>query len=58
VDGTTDEALILKWRSRTTTIADIEAGDVQVATSHAWAEFKAALKPEDEIWYFCSPGPL
>jgi hypothetical protein len=53
----TDVNLILKWRTRKITVAEVEATKDFPKASKEWAAFKAEMKEGDELWYFRSPGP-
>jgi len=58
-DSFSDEALIIRWRQKKITIADIEAEtQVELAVNREdqiWKFFKELVKPGDDIWSFKSP---
>ena len=58
IDSITDEYLVLKWRSKRVSLSEIESGKDFSKASKEWRNFAAKFKQGDEVWYFCSPGPL
>jgi uncharacterized protein YceK len=53
-----DEDMISRWKIQIVTIADVEAGRTKFdkPSGRGWGKFKAGIRSEDELWYFCSPG--
>ena len=56
-EAISDEALITRWRDKQLTLSQIESVDGASNGSLEWNRFKAKMKPGDELWHFCSPGP-
>ena len=52
-----DEALLLCWRDKRVTVAEIESGQDSPKKDPGWQRFQGVLKPGDELWHFRSPGP-
>lgn len=52
-----DETLVIRWRDRQITTSQVEAGSESPRGSGEWKKFKGKIKPGDELWHFCSPGP-
>ena len=52
-----DETLVTHWRDKQVTISQIEAATESPERSAEWDRFKGKIKPGDEVWHFCSPGP-
>ena len=53
----TDQTLVTRWRDRCVSVAQVESGSKSLKGSARWAAFRAKIRPGDELWHFCSPGP-
>jgi hypothetical protein len=50
----TDEDIILRCRSHKLSVVDV---DKELGDWVEWTNLKSKMKPEDELWRFCTPGP-